>query len=189
MGDLIRAQFNSHIETAKNTRDILLPAIEESVGIIIDSFRKGGTLYACGNGGSTCDAMHLAEELVGRYKNDRKPLPAHHLMDPSLMTCWSNDVGYADVFRRQVEAYGKQGDVLVAISTSGNSENCIYAVAQAGNLDMKTINLLGKGGGKMKGTGNVDIIIPSTITARIQEMHTTIIHTWLETIEKKLGEV
>ena len=130
--------------------------------------------------------MHLTEELVGRYKNDRHPLPAHHLMDSSVITCCSNDFGYNDVFRRQIQAYGMQGDAFVAISTSGNSENCIYAVKQAKKQKMKTINLLGKGGGKMKEMGDVNIIIPSDVTARIQEMHIMVIHSWLETIDNKI---
>ncbi len=189
MIDLIKKQFDEHKTVVDSCKVFILNDVERAAKLIIESFKAGKRLYACGNGGSTCDAMHLVEELVAQYKNRRPPLPAHNLMDPSIMTCWSNDEGYYDIFRRQIEAYGREGDVLIAISTSGNSENVGRAMEQAKKQGMKVITFMGKTGGSMKGGADVDLIIPSHVTARIQEMHILIIHTLLELIDKEVHGV
>src|SRR5690606_5060267 len=146
---------------------IVLEALEESARVktalreeaprilrlaerVAEAFRAGNRLYACGNGGSACDAMHLVEELVARYKRDRPGLPAHHLLDAPTLTCWSNDYDFASAFRRQVEALARPGDVLVALSTSGNSPNVLLAVEAANERGVLTIGLTGKDGGRMR---------------------------------------
>ncbi|HLD42439.1 MAG TPA: SIS domain-containing protein [Candidatus Nanoarchaeia archaeon] len=186
--ELITRQFEEHKQTIQNSMS-LPDKVAKAAELIIEAFRKGNHLYACGNGGSTCDAMHFVEEFVGQYKNRRGAMPAHHLMDSSIMTCWSNDESYADVFRRQVEAYGKEGDVFVGISTGGNSENVLLALHEAKRKRMKTISFLGKDGGKMKSIADVDIIVPSKTTARIQEMHILCIHSILEAVDKEIWGV
>lgn len=169
------AQFISGVVTAC---DLLARAIGSS-----------NTIYACGNGGSTCDAMHLVEELVGRYKRDRRGFKAQHLMDSSIMTCWGNDVGFNDAFRRCVETFCSPGDVLIGISTSGKSQNVISAVTQAKSMGISTIGLLGKDGGELRDLCDVSLVVPSQQTERIQEVHITVIHTWLELLETKYGLV
>lgn len=153
---------------------------------IAGSFRAGGRLYACGNGGSACDAMHLVEELVARYKRDRPGLPAHHLMDAATLTCWSNDYEYATVFRRQVETMVRAGDVLVAISTSGNSENVLAAVQPARERGALTIGLAGKDGGRLRELCEEILVVPSLATERIQEGHITVIHLLCDLVERML---
>lgn len=151
--------------------------------LVAKSLKAGGTIYACGNGGSTCDAMHLVEELVARYKRDRPGLRAQHLMDSSVLTCWGNDVGFDDAFRRYVETFCTPSDALVAISTSGNSTNVISAVKEAKERGTPSIGLLGKDGGELAKLCDAAIVVPSQFTERIQEVHITIIHIWLELLE------
>jgi D-sedoheptulose 7-phosphate isomerase len=151
-----------------------------------EAFRAGNRLYACGNGGSACDAMHLVEELVARYKRHRPGLPAHHLMDGPTLTCWSNDYDFASVFQRQVETLARPGDVLVAISTSGNSPNVLAAVEAANQRGVITIGLLGRDGGRMRELCTHPLIVPSNATERIQEAHITIIHVMCELLEQIL---
>ena len=162
------------------------PLIHRLAVRIADSFRAGGRLYACGNGGSACDAMHLVEELVARYKRERPGLPAHHLMDAATLTCWSNDYDYASAFRRQVEAMVRPGDVLVAISTSGNSENVLATVAPARERGALTIGLAGKDGGRLRELCEEILIVPSDATERIQEGHITVIHLLCDLVERML---
>ncbi len=151
---------------------------------ILDCLFAGGKLLTCGNGGSAADALHLAEELVGRYKADRRALPAICLnADVTALTCIGNDYGYDFVFSRQVEALGRPGDVLVGFSTSGNSPNVLAAFRRAQEIGLKTVFLGGKDGGLAKGLCDHEIIVPSSTTARIQEVHTLILHQWLEAIE------
>lgn len=153
---------------------------------VAESYRAGGRLYACGNGGSACDAMHLVEELVARYKRERPGLAAHHLMDPATLTCWSNDYEYATAFRRQVEAMARPGDVLVAISTSGRSENVMLALQAATERGVVTLGLTGRDGGLMKDVCTETLIVPSAATERIQEGHITAIHLLCELVELTL---
>ena len=154
----------------------------------IKTLRSGGKILTCGNGGSAADALHLAEELVGRYRNTRRALPAVCLnADPTLLTCIGNDFGFEEIFSRQVEGIAGKNDVLICFSTSGNSPNILRALDAAKKLGLTTITLLGKGGGKAKGRAEIELIVASDDTARIQEAHTLILHALLERIEQEMG--
>lgn len=182
---IVCQQFSEHVETVRASEN-LSSSVAVAASLIVEAIRERKHIYSCGNGGSTCDAMHLTEEFVAQYKNRRLGIAAHHLMDPAILTCWSNDEGFVDVFRRQVEAYGRVGDVFIGISTSGNSENVYRALFEAKKKGMKTISFLGKGGGKMKGLADVDILVPSGTTARVQEVHILCIHAVLEVVEREV---
>ncbi|HEY0151671.1 MAG TPA: SIS domain-containing protein [Longimicrobium sp.] len=162
------------------------PQVLRMADAVADAFRAGNRLYACGNGGSACDAMHLVEELVARYKRERPGLPAHHLMDGPTLTCWANDYDWDSVFQRQVEAMVRPGDVLVALSTSGNSTNVIRAVEAAEARGAVTIGLLGREGGRLAGLCTHALVVPAQATERIQEAHITIIHLLCELVERAL---
>ena len=162
--------------------------IETAVQKIVASFQQGGKIIACGNGGSHCDAMHFAEELTGRYRNDRKALPALAISDSSHITCVGNDYGYDFIFSRFVEAHGKASDVLLGISTSGNSPNIINALEKARELGMFTIALTGKDGGKIKDLCDLEIRAPKSDYAdRAQEIHIKVIHSLIDGIENQMG--
>jgi D-sedoheptulose 7-phosphate isomerase len=159
-------------------------AVDRAGNAILSSLQRGGKLLTCGNGGSAADALHLAEELVGRYDADRRALPAVCLnADVTALTCIANDYGYDRVFSRQVEALGRPGDVLVGFTTSGNSPNVLAAFRVARDLGVTTVFLGGKNGGAAKNLCDHEIIIPSFTTARIQEVHTLILHQWLEAVD------
>lgn len=159
-------------------------AVEKAGEAIIQAILEGGKLITCGNGGSAADALHLAEELVGRYSVERRALPALCLnADATAITCICNDYGYEHVFSRGVEALGKAGDIIVGFTTSGNSANVIAAFEVAAKRGVTTILLAGKGGGAARGTCDHEIIVPSSNTARIQEVHTLVLHQWLEAID------
>ncbi len=159
--------------------------IEQAIDICVQSISRGGKVITAGNGGSMCDAQHFAEELTGRYRGDRKSLPAVAICDPSHMTCVANDYGFDYVFSRFVEGMGMKGDVFLGISTSGNSKNIIEACRAARDNGMKSICLLGKDGGKLKDMVDLPIIIPHFGFAdRIQEIHTMIIHIMIRGIEE-----
>lgn len=147
-------------------------------------FKNGNKVLICGNGGSNCDALHFAEEFTGRFRSDRKALPAIAISDSSHITCVGNDYGFDSIFSRGVEAYGKTGDMFFGISTSGNSPNVIKAVEAAKKIGMKTCLLLGKDGGKLKGIGDFEFIIPGKTSDRIQEIHMMILHIIIEGVEK-----
>lgn len=158
--------------------------IEQAALLIRDAFQKGGKIIACGNGGSHCDAMHFAEELTGRFRGDRKPLPAIAISDPSHLSCVANDYGFELVFSRFVEALGKSQDILLAISTSGNSKNIIEACKKAKEIGMKVIALTGNDGGQLAYWADLEIRVPHHGYAdRIQEIHIKIIHTLIQLIE------
>ncbi len=159
---------------------------QEFSALLIECFRSDGKLFTCGNGGSHCDAMHFAEEFTGRYRKDRKPLGALALGDPSHVTCVSNDYGFDFIFSRQLEGLARKGDLLVGLSTSGNSKNVVHAFASARAMGIKTVALLGRDGGKLKDLADLAIIIPAGTSDRIQEMHIKIIHTVIETVEREL---
>ena len=168
--------LNEHIEVAQKTKE-LLPLVEKAGEICIEALKNGGKIILCGNGGSAADAQHIAAELSGRFKKERKALAGIAITtDTSALTAIGNDYGYEFVFSRQVEAIGQKGDVLIGISTSGNSKNVINAIESAKKIGMKIITLTGKDGGKMKDMGDVNIIIPSNNTPRIQEMHILLGH-------------
>ncbi|AEF95810.1 D-sedoheptulose 7-phosphate isomerase [Methanotorris igneus] len=161
--------------------------LRKSIEIIAEVLKNGNKILICGNGGSAADAQHFAAEIVGRFKLERKGLPAIALTtDTSILTAIGNDYGFEMIFERQVEALGKKGDVLVGISTSGNSKNVIRAVNKAKEMGIYTIGLLGKGGGKLKDIVDLALVVPSNDTARIQECHLTIYHVICEEVEKRL---
>lgn len=163
-------------------------SIEKVANIFINCLEKGGSIFWCGNGGSASDSQHLAGELVGRFVGDRRPLKSISLTaDSAVMTCIVNDYGYKHIFSRQVEALGVEGDVLVGISTSGNSENVLYAFKAAKQRGISTVGLLGKGGGKGSDLVDQSIIVTSKSTARVQEMHIFIGHILCDLIEEGLN--
>lgn len=162
----------------------LEPAVDAAGQAILQSLIHGHKLLTCGNGGSAADALHLAEELVGRYSRERRALAGLCLnSDPTAITCICNDYGYEHVFSRAVEALGKPGDVLVGFTTSGNSANVLNAFDASKKTGITTILLSGKSGGQARGSCDHEIIVPSDNTARIQEIHTLILHQWLERID------
>ncbi len=163
----------------------------ESIGhaamIMSSSIMQGGKVISCGNGGSLCDAMHFAEELTGRFRLNRRPLPAIAISDPSHITCVGNDYGFESVFSTYVEGLGKSGDVLLAISTSGNSANIIKAVESASKQGMKVVALTGKDGGKLSSLADVEIRVPHHgFSDRVQEIHIKVIHILVLLIEQKV---
>ena len=160
--------------------------IEKAVTTMVASIQSEGKILACGNGGSMCDSMHFVEELTGRYRKDRAPIAAMGMGAPSHITCVANDYGYEYIFSRHVQAWGKKGDTLLAISTSGNSQNVILAVEEAKKKDMKVIGLLGKTGGKLKDMVDVPLIVDCQVTDRIQEIHIKLIHIFIEGIERHI---
>lgn len=161
-----------------------LPVVEASGRKIVEQLASGNKLMSAGNGGSATDALHVAEELTGRYKGDRAALPGLCLSaDISALTCIANDYGFESIFSRQIEAFGKPGDVFIGFTTSGNSENILKAFEACKTCGVITILLSGKGGGKAKGMCDYEVIVPSNTTARIQELHTFVLHAWLEMVE------
>ncbi len=151
---------------------------------LAEAFTNGNKVLICGNGGSNCDALHFAEEFTGRFRKERRALPAIAISDSSHITCVGNDYGFDYIFSKGVEAYGKEGDMFIGISTSGNSGNVIKAVEKAKELGMKTVALLGKGGGKLKGMCDYEFIIPGETSDRIQEIHMMILHIIIEGVER-----
>ncbi len=161
--------------------------IAEAVEIMVNAINAGNKIISCGNGGSMSDAMHFAEELSGRFRNDRKAIAALSISDPTHISCVGNDYGYDFIFSRYVEAIGKSGDVLLGISTSGNSKNVINAVEAAKKIGMTVIILSGKDGGKLASMADLEIRAPySTYADRAQEIHIKIIHNLILGIEKEL---
>jgi D-sedoheptulose 7-phosphate isomerase len=186
MNEIIKKHLDEH-QTVLSTLESLAPQIRKVANHMIQALQNGKTIFWCGNGGSASDAQHLAGELVGRFVGDRKALKSISLnADSAVMTCIVNDYGYEHIFSRQVEGLGVKGDVLVGISTSGNSENVLNALAVANQKQMTTIGLLGKGGGKALSLVSEAIVIKSDTTARIQEMHITIGHILCDLIEEGL---
>jgi len=162
-------------------------AIERAGELMVSSLKAGGKIISCGNGGSMCDAMHFAEELSGRYRDNRPAIAALSLSDPSHLTCVGNDYGFEQVFSRGVEALGRPGDVLLAISTSGNSSNVLRAAQAALKQNMSVVALTGKDGGKLGPLATVELRVPHGGYAdRIQEIHIKIIHTLIQRIEQGL---
>lgn len=157
---------------------------EKVAEALAEVFNAGNKVLICGNGGSNCDALHFAEEFTGRFRGDRKALPAIAISESSHITCVGNDYGFDYVFSRGVEAYGKCGDMFIGISTSGNSGNVIKAVEAAKKIGMKTCVLLGKDGGKLKGMCDYEFIIPGKTSDRVQEIHMMILHIIIEGVER-----
>ncbi|WP_299826160.1 D-sedoheptulose 7-phosphate isomerase [uncultured Pontibacter sp.] len=164
-----------------------IAAIEQAAEAMAASVQQGGKILSCGNGGSMCDAMHFAEELTGRYREDRKAIPAISISDVSHMSCVGNDYGYNSVFSRYIEALGNNGDILLAISTSGNSANVLKAAEAAKAKGMKVVGLTGKDGGKLAPLCDVEIRVPHFGFAdRVQEIHIKVIHILILLLEQKL---
>jgi len=164
----------------------ILAEIEEIAGLIVNCFEREGKVLICGNGGSGCDAQHFAEEFTGRFRKDRKALPVIALMDPAHITCAANDFGYQAIFSRSVEAFGRKGDILIGLSTSGNSSNVKEAILKANEIGMTTIALLGRDGGHTKGLSNYEILVPGLFSDRIQEVHMFVLHIIVELVERSL---
>lgn len=164
----------------------LMENCEKFSQCLIEAYKNQQNVFSCGNGGSHCDAMHFAEELTGRYRDERRPLGALALGDPSHTTCVSNDYGFEHIFSRQLQALGRQGDVLIGLSTSGNSANVIRAFEAAQDMGIQRVALLGKGGGKLKDLADIAIVVPAQTSDRIQEVHIKLIHTVIESVERAL---
>jgi len=163
-----------------------LAEIEKIADLMTLCFEREGKALICGNGGSGCDAEHFAEEFTGRFRKDRKALPVIALMDSAHITCVANDFGYHAIFSRSVEAFGKKGDVLIALSTSGNSANVREAIVKANEIGMTTVALLGRDGGETKGLSHHEILIPGQFSDRIQEVHMFVLHIVTELVERRL---
>jgi D-sedoheptulose 7-phosphate isomerase len=180
-------EIDQLIETLTLFKD-LSPVVEEIGGLIQKCLVQGKKILTAGNGGSAADALHFSEELLGRFDKDRPPLPAICLVaDPTLITCISNDYGFENIFSRQVSGLAQNGDVLVVFTSSGNSINLVNAIKTGREKGAITIALLGKDGGLAKGKADYEIIVPSKSTARVQEVHTFILHCWLKDIESRMG--
>jgi len=183
----IRLQLRSHCEVMAAVERDLTPAIESAVSLLVGAFRSGNKVLVMGNGGSAADAQHFVAEIVGRFKLERRALPALALTtDSSILTAIGNDYGFESIFSRQVEAHGAAGDVVVGISTSGHSPNVKLALQRAAAAGCRTVALLGKDGGTIKDVAELSIIVPSDDTPRVQEGHITIIHILCDLMEKEL---
>ena len=184
---IINQNIQEHQEILNSIDNKIKNKINAISKIISNSLKKGGTIFWCGNGGSASDSMHLSTELIGRFKKNRKPLRSISLSSNSAaLTCISNDFGFQNLFSRQVEALGKPRDVLVVISTSGNSQNILNAIYQAKKKKLITIGFFGKKGGKCKNKTDIDVIIKSDSTARIQEMHIMVGQIICDLVEREL---
>ena len=165
----------------------LEPAVVAAADIVLASLKSGGKLLFCGNGGSAADSAHIATEFTCRFMGDRRPYPGIALTaDGGLLTAIGNDYAFQDIFSRQVRAYGSRGDVLIALTSSGKSRNVLSAIEEARRLGLKTIVFLGKGGGFTKGAADVEILVPGTVTARIQEAQKFLLHVLCELVEPGL---
>lgn len=187
--DPIRASFEEARATLAAFLDDphALPNVARFAEAAHRTLESGGRLLACGNGGSMCDAMHFVEEWTGRFRGDRAALPAIAFSDPSQLTCIANDFGYDEVFARQVEAHGRPGDLLVVMSTSGNSPNVLRACEVAKERGVTTVGLLGKGGGELLDRVDVPIVVPlATTSDRIQEIHIKVLHIAIEAVERRM---
>ncbi len=181
---MILQELKAHQETLNVLTQKLIPDIERASLLAIETLKKGNKILLCGNGGSAADAQHIAAELSGRYKSDRGGLSGIALTtDTSALTAIANDFGFERVFERQVEALARSGDLLIGISTSGNSPNILLALQKAKELGCQTLGLSGRDGGAMNQLCNLNIVIPSSDTPRIQEMHILIGHTICQAID------
>jgi len=185
----IRQHFEEahQLLTAVLADNVFITSVEKAGELMVGSLRQGGKIISCGNGGSMCDAMHFAEELTGRYRDNRPSIAAISISDPSHMSCVGNDYGFNYIFSRYVEGVGHAGDVLLGISTSGNSANIIEAVKAAKAKGMKTVCLTGKDGGQLAGLCDVEVRVPWMKYAdRIQEVHIKVIHSLIDYIERNV---
>ena len=187
LSESVSIHFSEHLAVISSLLEMQSEMIEEVAVILRHSLSNDGTIFCCGNGGSAADSQHLAAELVGRFKNDRKALRCLALTtDTSVLTCIANDYSYEDIFSRQIEALGRSCDVLVVFSTSGNSDNILRALSTAKKIGLTSVALLGKDGGQAKLLADHALIVKSDSTARIQEAHILICHIICDLIEKGL---
>lgn len=185
---MVLRALDEHLHTVALVRDTLADSIARAGAVLSGTLSRGGTILWCGNGGSAADSQHMAAELTGRFSGDRRALRAVALTtDSSAVTSIANDFGFDEVFARQVDAVGRPGDTLVVISTSGRSENILRALRAAREGGLTTVALLGKDGGLATALADHSVIVPSSVTARIQEAHILIGHVWCEMIESALG--
>jgi len=183
----IKKLLNKSIEVKKKVLETLTPKIEEAAKAVIKALKSGNKILICGNGGSAADSQHIAAEFINRFKINRDPLPAIALStDTSIITSCGNDFGFELIFLRQVKALAKKGDVLIGISTSGNSKNVLLALEEGKKIGCVNIGLLGCGGGKIASLTDINLTIPSNDTPRIQESHITIAHIICELAEKEM---
>jgi D-sedoheptulose 7-phosphate isomerase len=183
---LLQANIQASAATLQSLTALAAP-LAQAARLATDCLLAGNKLLLCGNGGSACDAAHLATEFVGRFNADRRPLPAICLTDSgSTLTSIANDFGYDQVFARQVHGFARPGDVLIAITTSGKSKNIVLALEAARDIGIASIAFLGKGGGLAKGIATVDLLVPSQVTARVQEAHLLLYHTLCEMVDAVL---
>lgn len=192
---MIRETIEYSLEEARRELESFLkdprtvPAMEKIVKILSESLSGGGKIMSCGNGGSLCDAVHFAEELTGRFRKNRRPLPAMAINDPAYITCTGNDFSFDVIFERWVEAFGKPGDVLLAISTSGNSKNILLAAEAAKKLGMKVVALTSVKGKQLSSIADAALEAPEAPHSdRIQEIHIKVIHIVIESLEKELNQ-
>ena len=180
-GALLEAQdtLNRFIQNPEN-----IATIAETAEMMRDVFEREGRIFTCGNGGSLCDAVHFAEECTGKFRSDRKPLPAIALGDAGHITCTANDFGFAEIFARPLLALGHPGDLLIVLSTSGNSENVVRAAVAAKSRGMQVFGLLGGDGGDLKQHCDICLIAPGNTADRIQEIHIKVLHILIEHIER-----
>ena len=190
MRSIIESEFSEHLKTAQATLEYITTPLEIAANLCIDTLKNGGKILIFGNGGSAADAQHIAAELVGRYKVERKGLPAIALTtDTSALTSIGNDYGYARIFDRQVEALANKGDMVIGISTGGSSGNVISALKLAKGMGCKTIGFSGRDGGEMNDVCNVNLVVPAEDTPRIQEMHIVIGHTICHLIDQAFSDL
>jgi D-sedoheptulose 7-phosphate isomerase len=184
MKKVIIEEFQSHLETIQSVIGTMEDDLEKASQMAVDTINRGNKVLLCGNGGSAADAQHIAAEFTGRYKTERKGLPAIALTtDTSALTAIGNDYGYDRVFDRQVEALANEGDLVIGISTSGNSKNVVSALSLAKEMGCKTLGLSGRDGGAMNDVCDVNLVVPSNNTPRIQEMHILFGHTICQCID------
>jgi len=187
MKQTIEREFKLHLETIQAVMGIMEEDLEKASVMAVEVLKNGNKILLCGNGGSASDAQHIAAELTGRYKTERRGLAGIALnTDTSALTAIGNDYGYDRIFDRQVEALVREGDLLIGISTSGNSLNVLSALLLAKDMGAKTIGLTGKGGGKMNYACDINLVVPSDDTPRIQEMHILLGHTMCQIIDDEL---
>lgn len=189
MKEMIKGELDAHLETIKKTYEIASD-IEKACEMVVETLKNGGKILLFGNGGSAADAQHVAAELTGRYKSERVPLAGIALTtDTSALTAIGNDYGYEFVFLRQAKALARKGDLFFGISTSGNSKNVINTLEFAKSIGCKTLGLSGKGGGVMNDYCDLNLVVPSNDTARIQEMHLLIEHTICEAVDDAFKDI
>lgn len=189
MRDLIESRISESIAVKQNllTNEKLLDTMVSLSGCVVECLRNGGKLILCGNGGSASDALHFAGEIIGRFQKERSPWPAVVLhADVASLTAIANDYSYEDAFAREAKAFTRPEDLLIGISTSGNSENVFRAIKVANDVGAKTAAFLGKDGGKIKSIVDYAVVVPEKVTARVQESHITLIHILCELVENEM---